>query len=129
MIGCLNVDGTVTATYCHYDGYPLGVGKTLLENYKTTTQGKLISNCGYLSSLEDTVKNSLVKTAHVEDPITTTLEDYFNTDDGYGMMGTEYLYLQDSSGVWFVKKCMTDRLYSLKQKVENDALEEVAMYE
>jgi hypothetical protein len=128
MIGCLNVDGTVTATYCHYDGYPMGVGKTLLENYKTYTQGQLIANCGYLSSLQETVRESLVKSANVEDPITVTMEDYFNTDDDYGMMGTEYLYLQYFSGDWFVFDCSTNKLYDLKEKVERLATKELENY-
>ena len=28
MIGIVNESGTITASYCHYDGYLDGVGKT-----------------------------------------------------------------------------------------------------
>lgn len=32
-IGVQHSDGTVTAIYCHYDGYPSGVGKVLRDHY------------------------------------------------------------------------------------------------
>ena len=32
-IGMVNKDGTVNASYCHFDGCPSGNGKILLENY------------------------------------------------------------------------------------------------
>jgi hypothetical protein len=32
-IAKLNPDGTVTSIYCHWDGYPDGVGATLAEHY------------------------------------------------------------------------------------------------
>jgi len=33
--GILNLDGTVTAAYVHWDGYPTGVGAELLKDFKT----------------------------------------------------------------------------------------------
>lgn len=33
MIGLEMPDKTIKAIYCHYDGYPEGVGKTLQEHY------------------------------------------------------------------------------------------------
>lgn len=32
-IGVVHSDGTVSAIYCHWDGYPSGVGRTLAEHY------------------------------------------------------------------------------------------------
>jgi hypothetical protein len=41
----------VTAVYCHWDGYPAGVGKTLQEHYQAAYKiGKLIAH-GDISSL------------------------------------------------------------------------------
>ena len=41
----------VTAIYCHWDGYPAGVGKTLHENYQAAYKiGKLVAH-GDVSSL------------------------------------------------------------------------------
>jgi hypothetical protein len=33
VISIENLDGTVTSTHCHWDGYLAGVGKTLLKHY------------------------------------------------------------------------------------------------
>ena len=32
-IGMINPDGSVSSIYCHFDGYPEGVGKTLHDNW------------------------------------------------------------------------------------------------
>jgi hypothetical protein len=41
----------ITAIYCHWDGYPTGVGKTLFENYQAAYLiGKLVAH-GDVSSL------------------------------------------------------------------------------
>ena len=32
-IGLMLEDGTIKHSYCHFDGYPNGVGHTLVENY------------------------------------------------------------------------------------------------
>lgn len=51
IIGKLNKIGTVTAIYCHWDGYPEHNGRILREHYSTNERvGKLI-NLGNLSSL------------------------------------------------------------------------------
>ena len=34
MIGKLEADGTVTAIYCHWDGYPESVGLMLMKHYR-----------------------------------------------------------------------------------------------
>ena len=50
-IGYLKADGTVTAIYSHWDGYPAGVGATLVEHYQAAYKiGKLI-HMGDVSSL------------------------------------------------------------------------------
>jgi hypothetical protein len=36
MIGIQQEDGKIEAIYCHYDGYPEGVGQTLADHYQTT---------------------------------------------------------------------------------------------
>lgn len=38
-IGIDNPDGTITSIYCHFDGYPEGVGRVLAEHY--TDEGKI----------------------------------------------------------------------------------------
>jgi hypothetical protein len=53
-----NQDGTVTAIYCHWDGYVDGVGKTLFENYDREKLEQLIE-LGDISSLGETLDETV----------------------------------------------------------------------
>lgn len=50
-IGVLNTDGSVTAVYCHWDGYPEYNGKILNENYTTEEKVRELIGFGSISSL------------------------------------------------------------------------------
>jgi hypothetical protein len=50
-IGVLNTDGSVTAVYCHWDGYPEHNGKVLMENYTTEEKVRELIGLGSISSL------------------------------------------------------------------------------
>jgi hypothetical protein len=50
-----NADGTVTAVYCHWDGYPEGNGKTLAEHYGHREKVQQLIDLGSLSSLDEFV--------------------------------------------------------------------------
>lgn len=50
-IGVLNTDGSVTAVYCHWDGYPEHNGKILIENYVTEDKVRELVSMGGISSL------------------------------------------------------------------------------
>lgn len=50
-IGIINLDNTVTAVYCHWDGYPEHNGKILVENYTTDAQVRELIGFGDISSL------------------------------------------------------------------------------
>jgi hypothetical protein len=51
LIGKQNADKTVTFIYCHFDGYPSGVGDTLIESYSTPEQVDSLLALGDLSVL------------------------------------------------------------------------------
>lgn len=51
MIGRKNPDGTVTAVYCHHDGYPEYVGNMLLQYYNSTERCNALLCLGDISSL------------------------------------------------------------------------------
>lgn len=51
LIGKLNPDNTVTYIYCHFDGYPSGVGKTLTEHYFSPIKIDQLLGLGDLSVL------------------------------------------------------------------------------
>lgn len=56
-IAKLNPDGSVTSVYCHWDGYPDGVGATLRQHYTNQVKIDLLLALGDLSSLG--IKGSL----------------------------------------------------------------------
>lgn len=51
FIGIVNPDQTVTAIYCHYDGYPTGVGATLKTRWATSESVEALMALGDLSTL------------------------------------------------------------------------------
>ena len=48
-------DGTVKHSYCHYDGYPEGVGETLVQHYNTEDKVKELVSFGDMSYLASVV--------------------------------------------------------------------------
>lgn len=51
-IAKLNDDGSITSIYCHWDGYPEGVGATLKEHYTDTDKIDQLLALGWLSVLD-----------------------------------------------------------------------------
>jgi hypothetical protein len=54
-IGIVNSDGSVDYSYCHWDGYPAGVGKTLVDNYTTEEQVRELLSYGSISVLGSSI--------------------------------------------------------------------------
>jgi len=50
-IGVEQKDGSIVSVYCHFDGYPSGVGSTLLQCYNTYDKANEVVALGDLSSL------------------------------------------------------------------------------
>lgn len=57
VIGKLNDDGKVRWIYCHHDGYPEGVGDTLIKCYNTPESIEALLDLGDLSSLCETLES------------------------------------------------------------------------
>lgn len=55
LIGIVNEDKTVDVIYCHYDGYPTGVGKMLVEHYNTEEKVRELIALGNLSSIHERI--------------------------------------------------------------------------
>jgi hypothetical protein len=51
-IAKLNPDGSLTSVYCHWDGYPDGVGATLRQHYTNPSKIDQLLALGDLSVLE-----------------------------------------------------------------------------
>lgn len=54
-IGIQDENGTVRSIYCHFDGYPDGVGATLNEHYSNRQKLNMLINLGDISILEENV--------------------------------------------------------------------------
>ena len=50
-IGMMLPDGNIKVVYCHYDGYPDGVGEILLESYNTPERVSELLSFGDMSYL------------------------------------------------------------------------------
>jgi hypothetical protein len=55
-IALLNEDGSVSQIYCHFDGYPEGVGLTLRQFYDTRDKVEALINLGNISSLKPSIE-------------------------------------------------------------------------
>jgi hypothetical protein len=110
MVGIWNSDnGTVTASYVHYDGYVEGVGRTLEEHFNDPIGAALVATGGYLSALYSDWAKSREESVH-SDPATVfdSIEDYMK--NGYDYAGAEYLYLYDGN-IWFHASRHADRRF------------------
>lgn len=128
LIGYLNripeVCDDVIFSYCHCDGYPSGVGKTLVEYYNTPEQAWKIANLHGFSSLEKTYEETKAQ----------EYEDGF----GYGRMtyaeynctnihGVDYVYIyqptrDNKSGSWSVRRTFG---YDINYLIEEGILEKL----
>ena len=90
------------AIYCHWDGYPGGVGVTLRDHYDTDLWAKMLVNIGDISSLrdgfEDTERESYKKRG--EKTAGTIIFKSFNQMvEHYRGAWCEYGYVWNS-GLW-----------------------------
>mgnify|MGYP003653359797 FL=1 len=52
LIGFLDDDKQLVGTYNHYDGYPEGLGKTLVKHFNNRDAAERLANTGYISSID-----------------------------------------------------------------------------
>jgi hypothetical protein len=100
MIGFWNNEvNTVTASYCHYDGYLEGNGRTLVEFYNKPEQAKMVAYGGYLSGLSEDYIRDKQTSVHKDPSINySSVDDYLKTGGDYA--DAHYLYLFDGEN-WF----------------------------
>lgn len=91
----------ITGVYCHFDGYPEGVGKTLLKNYDTEDKVKALIAEGDMSSLGATIEEC---DFYKEEPDTEpyTIPDCEDVREKYYQAGRwmDYSYLFEN-GEWY----------------------------
>lgn len=100
-IGATQEDGTIKVIYCHWDGYPEGVGAVLTEHYTEPAKVQALLNLGDISSLSGTeVENveSYAKRGETD----TEARIYFTREEWLKDIedsGVEFLYIfEDSYG-------------------------------
>ncbi len=94
-IGIENSDGSIVASYCHWDGYVSHNGAILLAHYGSPELARAIASGGYYSFLGKTVEASLADAANVEDAM------LFENDRDYFEVGNYVLYLF-RNGEWLI---------------------------
>lgn len=101
---CVKDDAVYKAVYCHWDGYPEGVGKTLNSHYDKYESLGLIE-LGDISSLGDSITSTYFYSrdrGDAADDVSAiqknTIEDILDIAD---RLGAEYVYLFDE-GEWLV---------------------------
>ncbi len=100
-------DGSFEGVYCHWDGYPDGVGKTLFANYKDPEKIQKLISGGGMSVLKETPEECEYYTQRGEALKIHKIRAFKeNTDAGMfylkqtaNNMGCEYLYLR-AAGEW-----------------------------
>jgi hypothetical protein len=107
-IGIRQADGTIKAIYCHWDGYPAGVGVGLIENYNSKAQAEQLIALGGFSSLMETLEETKAGAYGTESDSARTFIDAtdwirnFNSGEEYFYLyieGEGWKYTQD--GKWF----------------------------
>ena len=112
-----------TAIYCHWDGYPTGVGLTLRDHYNTDEKVSFLLEQGDISSLRDTVVETVessYRTRGDTDVDARTFKSMHEMEEYYRSMWCEYGYMWHD-GQWncYGLNINTINLYDLNREVEN----------
>ena len=118
-IGYVTPSGRVRGTYCHFDGYPAGVGRELLENYHTPEAVEALVQYE-ISSLDagDGVPEYIDN--DVDEPYVWSGPVSFLND--FDLFGTEYAYLLTEDG-WVINAAYDQEFFSNAFKFLEDVVE------
>jgi len=96
-IGMVTDEGYIRYIYSHWDGYLEGAGATLVEHYNTTDQVEELLNHGDVSSLSDTIEDSMFyhrnwgEEYNMVCPLETDTVTDLKNDFNYVWTGSEWL--------------------------------------
>lgn len=116
MIGILNKDGSVTASYCHYDGYLAYNGRMLVENYNSQYDAEMVAKGGYISGLKEDYLESRQEAVHNDPAMIYDSVDVF-LRCGDRSTSADYLYIFDGTA-WFYTDTYTNRKDRRFEEVE-----------
>lgn len=95
-------DAGIVATYCHWDGYLSGVGKTLLTDYNDGERAFTAADFGYFSTLPAWEDFETEEHRNSDEPMAVGSEiDLVYRAEG---VGAEWCYLW-KDGKWFYADC------------------------
>jgi hypothetical protein len=90
LIAVQNADGTFLSIYCHWDGYPSGVGKDLLNEHNGAQAARALMKHGDLSTLSPLASYRSRSGKNVDAQVHNSMEDLhsFALD-----CGVDWIYL------------------------------------
>lgn len=89
--------GQVVSSYCHYDGYPEGVGSVLASYYNNAHDAESAALVGYVSALKADLVQSVAESANHDAPVEYgSLDEFFSDMKQCGWI--EYVYLWCEGG-------------------------------
>lgn len=112
-IGMINRDGTVTAIYCHWDGYPDNQMPLLTGNYNTPEKVEELLSLGNLSYLAENLGEKHDFGNNVEGWCMAYGRDrgesnqdakVYPSKDSHLLYENDYTYLFTQNGEWVCKK-------------------------
>jgi hypothetical protein len=98
-IGVEQEDGTIKAIYCHWDGYPEGVGAGLATYYNSKEQAEALISLGGFSSLRETLEETKAEAYGTESDKARTFTGVQNWLKNFNA-GEEYFYLYREGTGW-----------------------------
>jgi hypothetical protein len=90
---------TVRAIYCHWDGYPSGVGLGLIDNYNSKAQAEALISLGGFSSLMETLEETKAGAYGSTGESARTFTGVQDWLDNFNA-GEEYAYLYEEGKGW-----------------------------
>ena len=100
---------SVTAVYCHHDGYLDHNGRILFEHYNSEDKVEALIELGDFTSLKPTIEETRKKVmrSHSFEPAYRSLDHYMHQVDGCDI---EYIYLWDKY-MWWISRSIALNLW------------------
>ena len=94
-------DDSIAGVYCHFDGYPAGVGKVLSQHYKDPQKVDALIALGALSELHPTLEATVAYHRDRGDALNPPV-DYPSAETAIRSarrdLGAEWVYIFDDKG-------------------------------
>lgn len=109
-IGIENEDGSVDYVYCHWDGYPTGVGASIIDMGRQ--EARALIDKGDMSTVGEHYHEISNEPWEMVKPLTaSSIDDYGQKADN------DYAYIITRDGTWMFKSYGRGSWCSLKQEL------------